>query len=287
MTKYILVTGANGQLGHELQNVLNQRDDITTYFTDVEELDITNKESIHDFFKDLQIDYLVNCAAYTAVDKAEDDIDFCQKLNADSVKLLAEACKEKGAKMIQISTDYVFNGENDKPYLESDPPAPCSIYGITKLEGEKNMQELLPDAIIVRTAWLYSPYGHNFVKTMLHLGKTRESLNVVNDQWGTPTYALDLAHALIAIIDAPHWEPGIYHYSNEGTTTWFDFAVSVHRHAGITSCAITPCSTAQYPTVAHRPRYSVLSKEKIKKTYKISIPNWEESLKHCLQRIDK
>lgn len=287
MTKYILLTGANGQLGNELQNVLKDRNDVVTYYTDVNELDITSSEAIGRFFKENRIDYVVNCAAFTAVDKAESEKELCHMLNAQSVALLAKESQAHGAKMIQISTDYVFDGNGHRPYMETDKPAPCSVYGTTKLEGESNLMELAPHSIIIRTAWLYSPYGHNFVKTMLNLGKTKPSLKVIYDQVGTPTYALDLARAIVKIIDYPHWHPGIYHFSDEGAISWYDFTKAIHRIAGITNCQVNPCTTEEYPTPAHRPHYSVFNKNKIKTTFGLAIPYWEDSLKDCIKRLEQ
>ncbi len=287
MTKHILITGSNGQLGREMRNLLEGRKDCKSYFTDVAELDITSQDEVNRFFNSCQIDYLVNCAAYTAVDKAESERTLCKKLNADAVSTLAQVAHAHGAKMLHISTDYVFDGNSCLPYEEQMSTNPCSVYGTTKLEGERNLMQTAPDSIIIRTAWLYSPYGQNFVKTMLNLGRSKPELKVIYDQTGTPTYALDLAKAIMTAIDADKWHSGIYHFANEGAISWYDFAKAVHRIAGIESCIVTPCRTEDYPTVAARPHYSVLDKCKIKETFGITIPYWEDSLKACIDRLTK
>lgn len=283
----ILITGANGQLGRELRLVLANEIDFAPQFTDVEELDITSPEAIEHYFSAHPIDCVVNCAAYTAVDRAESDEQLCRKLNADAVEHLAKAAKAHNARMIHISTDYVFDGTACRPYDEQSDTCPTSVYGLTKLEGEKRLRITLPeDSIIIRTAWLYSPHGKNFVKTMLELGRTRDQLRVVCDQVGTPTYALDLASTIVTILRHDTWMPGIYHFSNEGAISWYDFTMAIHRIAGITGCDVQPCTTDQYPTPARRPSYSVLDKTLIKRTFGFSIPYWEESLAHCIQRLE-
>lgn len=284
--KHILITGAGGQLGRELLDLLSGREQYCVIPTDVAELDITNSDAVEQFFSDNAVDYIVNCAAYTAVDRAEDDEATATLINADAVGNLALAASNRGVKMVHVSTDYVFDGEGCRPYLEEDPVNPVSAYGRTKLAGEKQLMEITGgNGIIVRTAWLYSPHGKNFVKTMLELGRTRDQLKVVFDQIGSPTYAHDLASAIISIIDAPKWLPGIYHYSNEGVISWYDFTKAIHRIAGITSCNVMPCHSADYPTPAHRPSFSVLDKTKIKQTFGITIPYWEDSLQHCIDRL--
>lgn len=287
----ILVTGANGQLGSELRRaVKNHPENLNFIFTDVAELDITNLSALNEFVKNNEIKYIVNCAAYTAVDKAEDDVDLCYKINKDAVKNLGVAATNNGAKVIHVSTDYVFDGTNNRPYVESDPVSPKSVYGKSKQEGEAALLDACPESVIIRTAWLYSIYANNFVKTMIKLGKERDSLNVVADQTGTPTNAADLAHAIVKIIDyseANNFVPGIYHYSNEGITTWYDFTVQIHKDAGITTCKVSPITTDQYPTKASRPQYSVLDKSKIKKTFNLDIPQWEDSLKVCVEELLK
>ena len=267
-------------------DLLSGREQYCVIPTDVAELDITNSDDVEQFFSDNAVDYIVNCAAYTAVDRAEDDEATATLINSDAVGNLARAASSRGVKMVHVSTDYVFDGEGCRPYLEEDPVNPVSSYGSTKLAGEKQLMEITDgNGIIVRTAWLYSPHGKNFVKTMLELGRTRDQLKVVFDQIGSPTYARDLASAIIAIIDAPEWHPGIYHYSNEGVISWYDFTKAIHRIAGITSCNVMPCHSADYPTPAHRPSFSVLDKTKIKQTFGITIPYWEDSLQHCIDRL--
>lgn len=285
MKKHLLITGANGQLGNEMRNALSENQDFVPYLTDVDELDISHKEAIDAFLDRHPVDYLVNCAAYTAVDKAEENTEICTRLNVEAVELLAQAAQRHHARIVHISTDYVFDGEHCRPYREDDAPCPRSVYGSTKLEGEKRLLQAAPESVIVRTAWLYSPYGHNFVKTMMSLGKSKPALKVVVDQVGTPTYARDLADAVMALLAAPEWKPGIYHFSDEGAISWYDFAKAIHRIAGITGCAVHPCRTSDYPTPAHRPPYSVLDKAKIKAAFGISIPYWEDSLRACIARI--
>lgn len=285
MSKHILVTGANGQLGNEMRNILARREDVVAYFTDVNELDITAQDAIDSFFDNHPVDYLVNCAAYTAVDKAEEAPEVCERLNTHAVAMLAKAAHRRGAKMVQISTDYVFNGENFRPYREDDATCPVSVYGETKLKGEKQLLKIAPESVILRTAWLYSPYGHNFVKTMIALGHEKKQLKVIFDQVGTPTYARDLAAAIMTVVDAPAWHSGIYHFSNEGAISWYDFAKAIHRLAGIDTCAVEPCRTDEYPTRAHRPHYSVLDKSKFKTTFDTAIPYWADSLADCIARI--
>lgn len=287
---HVLVTGSNGQLGSELKCAAQLHvSGLDFIFTDVSELNITDLESVNRFVADNNVKYIVNCAAYTAVDKAEDEQDICYKINRDAVRNLGIAANKNGAKVIHISTDYVFDGTALRPYAESDPISPKSVYGKSKQEGEALLQEVCPQSIIIRTAWLYSVYGNNFVKTMIKLGKERDSLNVVADQTGTPTNAADLAKAIIEIIDyselKDQFEAGVYHYSNEGVTTWYDFTLAIHKNAGITTCKVSPITTDQYPTKASRPQYSVLDKSKIKSIFKISIPEWEDSLKDCIKQM--
>ena len=249
-----------------------------SYFnTDVAELDITDQTAIEAFVEENAIDGIVNCAAYTAVDKAEDNEGLCTKLNAEAPAYLAHAIGQRGGWMIQISTDYVFDGTKHTPYVEDDDTCPNSVYGRTKLVGELNVQKLCQRAMIIRTAWLYSTFGNNFVKTMIRLGKEKPELGVIFDQIGTPTYARDLAVAIFAAINQGI-VPGIYHFSNEGVISWYDFTKAIHRLAGITACRVRPLHTAEYPTPAARPHYSVLDKTKIKTTYALDIPYWEESL---------
>lgn len=282
----ILITGCNGQLGNEMQ-LLEEINPQHTYFnTDVAELDITDAVAVDKFVDDNHIDGIVNCAAYTAVDKAEDNQEFCRLLNTDAPGYLAAAVEKRGGWLIQISTDYVFDGTNHTPYTEEEPTCPNSVYGSTKLEGERAAQQACSRTMIVRTAWLYSTFGNNFVKTMIRLGKEKPELGVIFDQIGTPTYARDLAVALFAAINQGV-VPGIYHFSNEGVISWYDFTKAIHRIAGITTCHVRPLHTAEYPTPAHRPHYSVLDKTKIKQTYNLDIPYWEESLKECVDKLNK
>ena len=280
----ILITGCNGQLGNEIQLLQAQYAQHTWLNTDVNELDITDKAAIEGFVEANEIDGIVNCAAYTAVDKAESDPQLARKLNADAPAFLSEAVAKRGGWMVQVSTDYVFNGTKHTPYVETDEPCPNSVYGQTKLEGEQAVSELCPNAMIIRTAWLYSEFGNNFVKTMIRLGREREQLGVIFDQVGTPTYAHDLATAIMTAIDKGI-KPGVYHFSNEGVTSWYDFTKSIHRLAGINTCQVSPLHTAEYPTPACRPAYSVLDKTKIKDAYGIEIPHWEESLAKCIAKL--
>lgn len=281
----ILVTGAAGQLGNELHNVLEQKMPGVTMYTDIKDLDLTDSEAVKKFIIDNEISHVVNCAAYTAVDKAEQEPALCAKINTDAVKNIAEVAADYGVKVIHVSTDYVFDGTAHAPYKESDKVNPISIYGTTKRKGEMVLLSMSPDAVIIRTAWLYSPYGNNFVKTMMRLGSERPELGVVCDQIGTPTYALDLAEAIYTILTARQWVPGIYHFSDEGVCSWYDFTKAIHRIAGIKSCNVKPIATDDYPTLAARPPYSVLDKTRIKKTYGITIPHWEESLVDCINRL--
>ena len=280
----ILITGCNGQLGNEMQ-LLEQVHAEHRYFnTDVAELDITDSAAIERFVTENAIDGIVNCAAYTAVDKAEENQDFCRVLNADAPGHLAAAIEKRGGWMIQVSTDYVFDGTNHKPYVETDPVCPNSTYGRTKLAGEQAVMTSCSQAMVIRTAWLYSTFGNNFVKTMIRLGKEKQELGVIFDQIGTPTYARDLAVAIFAAI-SKGVVPGIYHFSNEGVISWYDFTKAIHRIAGISTCHVRPLHTEEYPTPAARPHYSVLDKTKIKQTFGIEIPYWEESLKECIEKL--
>lgn len=280
----ILVTGANGQLGNEMQVLAKENLQHTYFFTDVQELDICDEQAVYAYVSEHKIDVIVNCAAYTAVDKAEDDAEFCDKLNNVAPGYLARAAQANGAAMIQVSTDYVFDGTAHIPYTEDQPTCPTSVYGSTKLAGEQNVMNHCEKAMVIRTAWLYSIYGNNFVKTMICLGRERESLGVIFDQIGTPTYANDLALAIFAALNKGVVR-GIYHFSDEGVCSWYDFTIAIHRLAGITSCKVKPLHTADYPAKAPRPHYSVLDKTKIKETFGIEIPHWEESLKRCINQL--
>ena len=291
----ILVTGANGQLGNEMRIVSRQSAD-RYVFTDVADfpgndtvhLDITDMEAVREAVSEYDIDIIVNCAAYTNVDKAEADIDACRLLNAKAPENLAVAIREKGGLLIHISTDYVFGGVvYDAPLNEDTPTSPTGVYGLTKLEGEEMIRRSGCRHIIIRTSWLYSEFGRNFVKTMLALTSSRPSLKVVNDQTGTPTYALDLASAIFDIIENRKAEDreGIYHYSNEGVCTWYEFARTIAEYAGNEECVISPCTSEEYPSPVRRPSYSVLDKTRIKKAFGMSVPHWTDSLKKCLNNI--
>ena len=280
----ILITGCNGQLGNEMQLLEKENPQHTYFNTDVAELDITDQQAIETFVNENQIDGIVNCAAYTAVDKAEDNEDLCTLLNAEAPAYLAAAIGKRGGWMIQISTDYVFDGTQHTPYTEDADTCPNSVYGKTKLVGELNVQKFCAQSMIIRTAWLYSTFGNNFVKTMIRLGKEKPELGVIFDQIGTPTYARDLAVAIFAAINQGI-VPGIYHFSNEGVISWYDFTKAIHRIAGITTCHVRPLHTAEYPTPANRPHYSVLDKTKIKQTYHLEVPYWEESLAACIAKL--
>ena len=280
----ILITGCNGQLGSEMQLLEKENPQHTYFNTDVAELDITDQAAIEKMVMDHAIDGIVNCAAYTAVDKAEDNQELCRKLNSLAPGYLAAAIAKRGGWMIQISTDYVFDGTNHTPYTEDAPTCPNSVYGVTKLEGEQAAQKACEKTMVIRTAWLYSTFGNNFVKTMIRLGKEKPELGVIFDQIGTPTYAHDLAVAIFAAINQGV-VPGVYHFSNEGVISWYDFTKAIHRIAGITTCHVRPLHTSEYPTPASRPHYSVLDKTKIKTVYGIEVPYWEESLEVCVRKL--
>ena len=279
----ILVTGSKGQLGSEIRE-LSSNYDYKFFFTDRDSLDITNEKDMQEFVQTNNINTIINCAAYTAVDKAEADIDNANKINHLAVKSLAEMSKEKNIKLIHISTDYVFDGKNYKPYKEDDKTNPNGIYGKTKLAGEVGLQEINPkNSIIIRTSWVYSSFGANFVKTMLRLGKEKESLGVIFDQVGTPTYARDLAKAILDILpNIKNEAVEIYNYSNEGVLSWYDFAKEIMNLANL-KCNVNPIETKEYPTPAKRPHYSLLNKSKIKKEFNITIPYWKDSLEECLK----
>lgn len=288
MTK-ILITGANGQLGSELKDIAVKNPQFEYLFTDVQELDIANQEQVLAYMALHKPQFIVNCAAYTAVDRAEGDEAVAHIINAKAPAFLAEGARTINAKFIHISTDYVFDGKNFAPYTEDVKTNPTSVYGRTKLEGELFSLKAYTETIIIRTSWLYSVYGNNFVKTMMKLGRERDSLGVIFDQVGTPTNAKDLAGAIFSIITQSSKEPsafvpGIYHYSNEGVCSWYDFAIQIHEYAGIT-CAVKPLLSKEYPTAAPRPHYSVLDKSKIKKTFQITIPYWKNSLLECINSL--
>ena len=280
----ILITGCNGQLGNEIQLLENENPQHVWFNTDVQELDISDQLAINQFVAENKIDGIVNCAAYTAVDKAEENKELCTTLKTVAPAYLAAAVEKRGGWIIQISTDYVFDGTKHTPYVETDTPSPDSVYGSTKLAGELGVTKFCKKSMIIRTAWMYSPYGNNFVKTMIRLGKEKPELGVIFDQIGTPTYARDLAGVIMTAINKGI-VPGVYHYSNEGVISWYDFTKAIHRIADITTCHVRPLHTAEYPTPAKRPHYSVLDKTKIKQTYGIEVPYWEESLKDCMERL--
>ena len=282
----ILVTGANGQLGNEMRR-LGAVSPNNYIFTDVAELDITNADAVMHVAKHYSIDAIINCAAYTNVDKAESDEATAELINAIAVANLAAAMKEVGGTLFHVSTDYVFGSEGNTPRTEDMPLNPLGVYGRTKLHGEQAILDSGCKALIFRTAWLYSEFGNNFLKTMMRLTTEREQLNVVFDQVGTPTYAGDLALAIFSIIEAGVYEgnEGIYHFSNEGVCSWYDFAVEIAAVAGNTNCRINPCHSSEFPSPVTRPPYSVLDKTKIKATFDIDIPHWRESMEYCIKRI--
>ena len=277
----ILITGANGQLGNEMRILSALYPKHTYFFTDIAELDICDKEAVAAFVTSNAIELIVNCAAYTNVDKAEEDEATAMKINADALTVLGS----QGIKVIHISTDYVFSGDEHVPCRETDPVAPRTAYGRTKYEGEKRLLAVCPEAVILRTAWLYSEYGNNFVNTMIKLGKEKEKLGVVFDQIGTPTYAADLAAAIFTVIDHPIWQPGIYHFTNEGVCSWYDFTLAIHELAGIQNCHVSPILSEEYQYKTPRPHYSVLDKSKFKKTFGVKIPYWLDGLRRCIEKL--
>lgn len=280
----ILITGCNGQLGNEIQLIEKNNPQHCFFNTDVEELDITDQLAVEQFVAKNKIDGIINCAAYTAVDKAESDKELCTSLNTVAPAYLAAAIDKRDGWMIHISTDYVFDGTKHTPYVEDDTPCPNSVYGSTKLAGELGVRKFCKKSMIIRTAWLYSTFGNNFVKTMIRLGKEKEQLGVIFDQIGTPTYAHDLAVVIMTAVNQGI-KPDIYHFSNEGVISWYDFTKAIHRIAGISTCHVKPIHTSEYPTPASRPAYSVLDKTKIKNTYDVEIPYWEESLAECIKSL--
>ena len=282
----ILVTGANGQLGREMRR-LGEASPNTYIFTDIDELDIANEAAVEEFVTNEKIDVIVNCAAYTNVERAEQEPLLAEHINAYAVGNLARVAAQHNATLFHISTDYVFGSEGNTPRTEDMPTNPLGVYGHSKLQGEKAIAESGCKAIIIRTAWLYSEFGNNFLKTMLRLTTEREHINVVFDQVGTPTYAGDLALAIFSIIEGDMFTDkyGIYHFSNEGVCSWYDFAVEIARAVGNTKCQIIPCRSKDFPSKVARPSYSVLDKDKIKRTFGIDIPQWRESMFYCLKRL--
>lgn len=277
----ILVTGSNGQLGNEMRVLSQSYPQHTYFFTDVEDLDITQRAMVADYVTANAIDLIVNCAAYTNVDKAEEDESNALKINAEALSVLGS----QGIHVVHVSTDYVFSGEEHRPCRETDQVAPRTVYGYTKYEGEKRLLAVCPEAVIIRTAWLYSAYGNNFVKTMIRLGQERQELRVVFDQVGTPTYAADLAQAIFTIIQSPVWRPGVFHFSNEGVCSWYDFTLAIHHLYGGIDCRIVPILSEEYAYKTPRPHYSVLDKSKYKQTFGVSIPHWLDSLEKCITSL--
>ena len=282
----ILVTGSNGQLGQELQQLADAYPRYSFVFASREDLKLEVFGLVENFFLAIKPKYCINCAAYTAVDKAESEEDLVMLVNAEAVGNLAEVCKKYQTKFIHISTDYVFDGESETPYKEDDITAPINTYGRSKLLGEQLCMKENADAIIIRTAWVYSSFGNNFVKTMMRLMNERNELNVVADQIGSPTYAADLAKAILDIISTGKWESGIYHYSNEGKISWHEFALAIKEITG-SKAVVHSIETAQYPTPAKRPHFSLLNKSKIKTTYGIAVPDWKVSLERCIDMLQE
>jgi dTDP-4-dehydrorhamnose reductase len=285
----ILITGSNGQLGNEIKDRASQFGNWNFIYKDLPELDITDYNKLEKLTSELSIDTIINCAAYTAVDLAESNQEIAYKVNAEGAKNLAKLAKKFRLKLVHVSTDFVFDGKHHLPYKETDMSNPLSVYGRTKLEGERLVLEEYPNSIILRTAWLYSSYGANFVKTMQRLGSEREELQVIFDQVGTPTWAGDLANTILKIISQLEYgnaNKGLYHYSNEGVASWYDFAVEIMNLSNV-NCKVLPIETEEYPTPAPRPSYSVLNKAKIKTDFNIEIPHWKISLKECINQLAK
>lgn len=292
----ILVTGANGQLGKELKELASSYPHpiaigFEFIFLSRVDLPIHHFEMVRNYFKIYKPDYFINCAAYTAVDRAEQEKDLAMQVNAEAVGVLAAVCKENNCRFIHISTDYVFDGNASTPYKEDSPTNPQSVYGYSKLEGERQVMQLNPDSIIIRTSWVYSEFGKNFVKTMMKLMNEKTEIGVVSDQVGSPTYAADLAEVILQIIKdcgsgTPDWHPGIYHFSNEGIISWYDFAIAIKEITG-SNCKVNPIPTSAYPTQAKRPAYSVLDTTKIQNSFGINLKKWKDSLAICIEKIKK
>jgi dTDP-4-dehydrorhamnose reductase len=280
----VLVTGSNGQLGSEIRDLVSFYPEFEFIFLDRKTLTLEDLSNLEQIFDQYQPSFFINCAAYTAVDRAETEQETAYLINAEAVGQIAAQCKKHNCRLVHISTDYVFNGKSDHPFSVDDQKGPINIYGKTKLAGEELAQKEDPDVMIIRTSWVYSSYGKNFVKTMVRLMQEKESINVVNDQFGSPTYAADLATALLEILKSGKWEPGIYHYSNEGVITWYEFAVEI-KALSHSYCLVNPVGTESYPTPAQRPRYSAMNSEKIKQTYSLPIHNWKESLAACFRKM--
>lgn len=296
MPKRILVTGKDGQLGQSIRAISHAYPQYDFVFVGRDHLDLSSSSSIADYFNKNAFDVIINCAAYTAVDKAESEPELVDQINHIAVKQLAHIAKEQEVVLIHISTDYVFDGTNHRPYVESDSTNPQSVYGLTKLKGEQTMQEINPKGLIIRTSWVYSEFGNNFVKTMLKLGKERDSLNVIFDQVGSPTYAGDLANAILVMLNSEfsmlneaegiiqNSKFKIFNYSNEGVCSWYDFAKAIFELSNV-RCKVNPIETKDYPTPATRPHYSLMNKAKIKQTFNLSIPYWKDSLALCLKEL--
>ena len=285
----IVVTGGNGQLGKELQEISSSYPQFEFYFLTREDMPIDQFDLVRNYFKTLKPDYCINCAAYTAVDRAEAEKDLAFLVNGEAVGVLGAICKEHGTKLIHISTDYVFNGEGTYPYTENFPTDPVNAYGASKLEGEKQALGFNPEAVVIRTSWVYSSFGKNFVKTMMRLMNEKDEIRVVNDQIGSPTYAADIAELILKIISdldlkPSQWKPGIYNFSNEGIITWYEFAVAIKEIINC-ACDVKPISTSEYPTPAKRPAYSVLDKTKIQETFDVQLKDWKERLAVCISKI--
>lgn len=280
----ILVTGAGGQLGSELQVAARSYPQFDFVFVDKDEMPLDQPDKIAPVILEIHPAWCISCGAYTAVDKAETEQDLAFTINGDAAGAISAACKTIGARLIHISTDYVFDGSSAIPLKEDDPTGPINIYGASKLKGEQLAIRNNPDTAIIRTAWVYSEFGHNFVKTMIRLMKEKPSISVIDDQIGSPTYAADLAGAILHILTAPRFIPGIYHYSNEGQISWYEFALAIKELIG-SSCPINPIPTSQYPTPAKRPHYSLLNKSRIKQTYGIEVPDWHKGLTTCIARL--
>lgn len=280
----IVITGSNGQLGSEIREAASRYPSIDFLFFSRNELSIADKSALQSVFQTHQPDFFINCAAYTAVDKAEEEKKLAAEINGTAVGEIARLCEAEKCRLIHISTDYVFDGLADRPLKESDAVAPVNAYGESKLLGEMLALSNNPGAIIIRTSWVYSSYGKNFVKTMIRLMKEKESIGVVSDQIGSPTYAADLAQAILQIITSGKWTPGVYNYSNDGVISWFDFAMEIKKLTDA-SCVVIPITTAQFPTPAKRPGYSVLDKTKIQNTFNIPLSDWKESLRACVQKL--
>lgn len=293
MHKRVLVTGRGGQLGKSIQQLVSAQPHFTFVFVGRETLDLSTPQSMTNYFTNNHFDMIINCAAYTAVDHAESEPKLADQINHLAPKQLAQIAKDNDMFLIHISSDYVFNGQNHKPYIETDSTDPQSAYGVSKLKGEQAIRQINPKGAIIRTSWLYSQYGHNFVKTMIKLGRDREALNVIFDQVGTPTYASDLAQAILEIANhylnaeesASNNNIQLYHYSNEGVCSWYDFSKTIFSLSNI-GCQVTPIETKDYPTPAKRPHYSLMNKAKIKNEFTLQIPYWKDSLKTCLRILE-